>query len=580
MTCNTHKYHFALLAIAVFLSACNMPAPSQNQTPKASPNAIFDDFSYQGKDTIFNQPLAKTKIQNPILNGFYPDPSIVRVGHDYYMVNSTFSLFPGLPIFHSKDLAHWQQLGNAINRPEQLNFDGLHIGYNGIYAPAIEYRQGTFYIITTCVGCGGNFIITATDPAGPWSDPIWLPELAGIDPSLFFDDDGKVYIVHHKDPANKKYPAHTSIAIMEVDANTFQPISKDVELVNGDDPAPWHTEYLEGPHIYKVKNKYYLSASGGGTEYFHSYLLYRADSILGPYEANQENPVLTQIGLPKDREFPITAAGHGDLFDDPNGDWWVVFLANRVYDLDKTDIGHFHTGREPFLLPVTWNDGWPTILPDHAPIPYQIDRPALPQIPSNNEFKRGNYTQIYDFESNQVPLEWLFIRTPRTQWWKIENGRLFMSARKDRLGENNQPSFIGRRLAHMKATYSVKLQFPELQPGLEAGMMSMQNDDNYIAFGLSQNSQGDKVLQVRRKANTPELVQGVTIKEQRITLQRAQQIELRVDIDKANMDFYYRIEEQPYQPLIMSVNSSVLSSFEAGGFTGAIVGMYSQDNNR
>lgn len=158
------KLKCLLLAVyASLLAACAQDAPLKTSS---KPLAHFSWFEYQGNDEIFKAPLAANQYQNPILAGYHPDPSIVRVGEDYYLVNSTFGFYPGIPVFHSRDLVNWTQLGNAIHRPEQLSFDGIHLGYNGVYAPAIEYRDGTFYVINTCVACGGNFIVTATNPAG------------------------------------------------------------------------------------------------------------------------------------------------------------------------------------------------------------------------------------------------------------------------------------------------------------------------------------------------------------------------------------------------------------------------------
>lgn len=204
----------ALAAVlAVIVTACSAPvAPTAPVSAPSSPNtARFDWFEYRGSDPVF-APTGDEQYRNPILAGFYPDPSIVRVGEDYYLVNSTFTYFPGIPVFHSRDLVNWTQIGNVIDRPSQLNFDGLGIS-RGVFAPAIAFRDGVFYVVNTCVDCGGNFITTARNPAGPWSDPIWLP-FDGIDPSLFFDDDGKAYVVNNGAPAEKPlYDGHRAIWI-------------------------------------------------------------------------------------------------------------------------------------------------------------------------------------------------------------------------------------------------------------------------------------------------------------------------------------------------------------------------------
>ncbi|MDO6422172.1 glycoside hydrolase family 43 protein [Saccharophagus degradans] len=570
------KLKCLLLAVyASLLAACAQDAPLKTSS---KPLAHFSWFEYQGNDEIFKAPLAANQYQNPILAGYHPDPSIVRVGEDYYLVNSTFGFYPGIPVFHSRDLVNWTQLGNAIHRPEQLSFDGIHLGYNGVYAPAIEYRDGTFYVINTCVACGGNFIVTATNPAGPWSDPIWLPEVIGIDPSLFFDEDGKTYIVHHRNPPVQKYPAHTALWVMEVDSKTFAPVSDDVMLVDGGDEAPWHTEYIEGPHIYKIDGTYYLYAPGGGTGYFHGQLVYRSDNVFGPYEANPNNPVLAQVGLPDGREHPVTATGHADLFQDTNGDWWTVFLGTRVYYLDKPpqDPGNFATGRETFMLPVTWQNGWPHVLEKGEAVPYRVNKPKLPAGKPAPRAMTGNFTVREEFTNASLAPHWLFVRTPRSKWWQTGNGELILEARADTIGAVNQPSFIGRRLAHMTASFATQLTFNPHTVGDEAGVLAVQNDEHFYAFGLGLNHKGQTVLRVRKKAGKNESIRGDTVAEQVVKLKHGHPIYLRVNIDKAELNFAYSTNGKRYTTLLNQADASPLTTAKAGGFTGAVVGMYAE----
>jgi xylan 1,4-beta-xylosidase len=184
----------------------------------AEHSAVFEWFEYSGHDAVFAPPLPPASYRNPILAGFYPDPSICRVGGDYYLVNSSFSWYPGIPIFHSRDLVHWTQLGYVLDRPSQLKLDGLGVS-RGVFAPAIRWHDGVFYVINTLVDAGGNFYVTARNPAGPWSDPVWLPEIDGIDPSFFFDDDGRAYIVNNGPPPDNKplYEGHRAIWLQEFD---------------------------------------------------------------------------------------------------------------------------------------------------------------------------------------------------------------------------------------------------------------------------------------------------------------------------------------------------------------------------
>lgn len=560
------------------LVACSPTSRTSEVKESNSNTAYFSWFDYAGDDEVFKQPLADDQYRNPILAGYYPDPSVVRVGEDYYMVNSTFGFFPGIPIFHSRDLVNWTQLGNVIHRPEQLSFDGIHLGYNGVYAPTIEYRDGTFYVINTCVGCGGNFVVTATDPAGPWSDPTWIPDIAGIDPSIFFDDDGKTYVVHHRDPVDKKYDAHTALWVLEVDPITFAPLSEDVMLVDGADEAPWHTEYIEGPHIYKVDGTYYLSAPGGGTGYFHGQLVYKSDNIFGPYVANPNNPILTQLGLPDDRVNPVTSTGHADMFTDSNGDWWAVFLGTRVYDLNTPprDPSNFATGRETFMLPVTWQDGWPRILDKGQAVSYAVKKPHLAVDKIALTPLTGNYHVRDEFKNNELAPHWLMVRTPHRQWWKTANQGLSMQARSSQMGDYQQPSFVGRRLAHMKASFATKVQFNPEQQNDEAGLMALQNDDYFYAFGVGLNAKGERVLRVRKKAGSDYAKYGQVVTESKLSIKASDAVYLSMAIDKTQLNFSYSLDGKTYTTLLDNADGKVLTTAMAGGFTGAVVGMYAQ----
>jgi len=539
-------------------------------------------FEYAGDDEIFRTTLPDDEYQNPILAGFYPDPSVVRVGGDYYLVNSTFGFFPGIPVFHSRDLVHWTQLGNAIGRPEQLSFDGIPLGNGGVYAPSINYRDGTFYVINTCIGCGGNFVVTANDPAGPWSGPVWMPHLDGIDPSIFFDEDGRTYVVHQRTPKQKRFDAQSAVWVMEVDPETFAPLSEDVMLVDGGDEAAWNTDYLEGPHLYRIDGAYYLSAAGGGTGYYHQQLVYRSDHVFGPYTANPDNPVLTQFGLPDDRPHPVTATGHADMFQDSKGHWWAVFLGTRVYDLSTPpqDPGNFHTGRETFMLPMQWVDGWPVILDKGRTVPYRVRVPGLQSTEPAGRPMTGNYEIRDEFTEASLGPEWLFVRTPHTTWWKTGAGGLILQARSERIGDHAQPSFIGRRLAHMHAVFGAKMEFFPLAQKDEAGLLAIQNDDYFYAFGLGRNNDNQTVLRVRKKAGGDGPAAGDTLVETRIDIESGEPLYLRISIDRATLDFSYSLDGENYLMLLDNADSRVLTTAMAGGFTGAVVGMYAEGGRR
>jgi len=349
---------------------------------------------------------------NPILSGFYPDPSITKVEDDYYLVHSTFSYFPGVPIFHSKDLVNWEQIGNILDRPEQLDLDGLGVS-RGIFAPTIEHHEGVFYMVTTLIDNGGNFVVTSNDPAGPWSDPVWLPEVSGIDPSLFFDDDGKAYIIYNSEaPDNKPlYDGHRTIRINEFDYKNLKTVGDNQILVNGGIDLSQKPVWIEGPHIYKKDGYYYLMAAEGGTSVNHSEVILRSEDVKGEYIPWEKNPILTQRHLPADRENPVSATGHADLVETQNGEWWAVFLATRPYDAEDS----YNMGRETFLAPVKWEDGWPVINPEFDKVQFSYPVPDLPSGKKPSLPLNGNFSYTENFENDELPLYWLMLRTPRSE---------------------------------------------------------------------------------------------------------------------------------------------------------------------
>lgn len=266
--------------------------------PAAAQEARFADFRYEGRSIERAVPKAG-EYRNPILSGYYPDPSITRVGEDYYLVLSSFTHYPGLPIFRSRDLVNWVQIGNAIDRPGQLDTSGLAVS-RGVFAPDISYHAGTFYIVNTCVDCKGNFVITAKDPAGPWSDPIWLP-FEGIDPSITWEGD-RAYIVNNRAPSEPaRYDGHRALWIQEYDWRAGKMVGPSTEIVNGGVDLSKKPVWIEGPHIFKKDGWYYLTAAEGGTSVNHSQVVFRSKALTGPYAPWDKNPILTQRDLDPSR---------------------------------------------------------------------------------------------------------------------------------------------------------------------------------------------------------------------------------------------------------------------------------------
>ena len=300
-----------------------------------------------------------TSLKNPLIPGFYPDPSICRVKDDFYMVTSSFVFYPGIPIFHSKDLMNWTQIGYVLNRPGQLPLDP-EITSGGIFAPTIRYHDGIFYVIVTNVAIG-NFIVTAKTPEGPWSDPHWIDGAEGIDPSLFWDDDGKAYYTGTTGFGSKT----PGIWISEIDLTDFCLVGEKTHLWSG---ALIGCHSPEAPHIYKKDGLYYLMIAEGGTEVYHAVTIARSSNVLGPYKGYSGNPILTHRHL--GTRYSITNVGHGDLIELKDGSWYIVTLASRIY-------GGYHKnmGRETFVAPVEWENGWPVVSPGSGRIEWTYPAP-------------------------------------------------------------------------------------------------------------------------------------------------------------------------------------------------------------
>lgn len=559
-----------ILFAALSLSAAAMPAP-----------VAFDHFDYTGRDTVFAQPLPAGHFRNPILAGFYPDPSICRVGDDYYLINSTFSYFPGIPIFHSRDLVNWTQLGHVIDRPTQLDYDGLGIT-RGLFAPAISHHDGTFYVVCTMVDAGGNFLMTAKDPAGPWSDPIWL-DFDGIDPSLFFDDDGRAWMVNNGNPPDNQplYQGHRAIWLQEFDLAAQKLVGPRSIIVNGGADLSTKPVWIEGPHLYKRDGWYYLCCAEGGTSVHHSQVILRSRSVTGPFEPWSKNPILTQRDLDGTVEHAVTCTGHADLVEGPDGRWWSVFLACRPFAKE-----FWTTGRETFLLPVTWtDDGWPQILPPGERVPYVVETPKSragfsppsaesrlkPALPLN-----GNFTWRDNFTDDTLSPLWIMLRTPKETWWKTNAaGELHLTPRADALSGKGNPSFLARRLQHARFDASTALT-PPAADGVSAGLAALQNETHYFYLGVRREGAENLTLFLER-FNGGEKAEVIATK----TIPRADRLQLRLTGDDLSLAFSYSTSAaaDSWQTLAVDVDGTPLTVQAAGGglhFTGAVVGLHAR----
>jgi len=407
-----------------------------------------------------------TMFRNPILPGFYPDPSAIRVGEDYYLVTSSFEFYPGVPIFHSLDLVNWRQIGHVLDRPSQLNLDGI-LPSRGIWAPTIRYHQGKFYMITTLVDNKKdthNFYVTAEDPAGSWTDPIWLEDAPGIDPSLFFDDDGKVYYTGNRvPPEGQQYPKHMDIWLQEIDLESGKLVGSKSSIWQG---ALKVAHAQESPHLYKIGAWYYIMIAEGGTGHTHAITIARSKSVTGPFEGYKGNPILSHRHL--GRDYPIVNVGHGELIETQKGDWWMLCLASRPYG------GYYRNlGRETFLTPVKWEAEWPVVNPGKGVLEQVAEAPDLPETlwpvcPIRD-----------DFEDSQLSLIWNFIRTPREEFWSLSErpGCLRLKLKPISIVENLNPSFVGRRQQHLSFRAATQLIYAPSKNGEVAGIVLLQNAD-------------------------------------------------------------------------------------------------------
>jgi alpha-N-arabinofuranosidase len=551
-------------AAAALLAGCSsLPEPA----PAPAGAAAFDWFHYEGDDRL-PEP-GPAEYRNPILQGFYPDPSITRVGDDFYLVTSTFSWFPGIPIFHSRDLVSWRQIGNAIHRPDQLDFGRLGLS-RGVFAPAIEHHRGTFYILNTCVDCGGNFLITATDPAGPWSDPVWLPDLEGaIDPSLFFDEDGRSWIVNNGPPEGAPlYEGHRAIWIQEYDAASKRTTGPRRVLVNGGIDITQRPIWIEGPHIIRKDGFYYLIAAEGGTAVGHSQVVLRSERVTGPYVPGPRNPILTQRDLPPDRPRPITSAGHADFVRLDNGQWWATFLAVRSYADD-----YYNTGRETFLMPVVWEDGWPRITAPREAIPYSHARPALPRQLAPPVPTSGPFAHREDFNGGRLPFHWMMPRNPRERWYELDDGRLVLRARAVGLGENGNPSFLARRQQHINASATTVIRFAPLRDGEEAGLAAFQSEEFWYFLALAMEN-GRQILKLERRAGPGDPAGGIAIASIPSPVPAGAPLWLRAEARGPVYRFSYAVREGEWRTLFDHADGTILSTRTAGGFVGAVFGVH------
>ncbi|MBO4906576.1 MAG: glycoside hydrolase family 43 protein [Bacteroidaceae bacterium] len=544
--------------------------------------AQFSFFQYSGNDTRFQQDFNPTsQYLNPILAGFYPDPSICRAGDTYYLVNSSFAFFPGVPTFESKDLVHWTQVGHVLDRASQLPLEGQGVSA-GIFAPDIKYNEKnkTFYMITTNVG-RGNFFVKTQDPHQGWSEPVYLHQIDGIDPSFFFDSkSGRAFIVHNAPvEGGHDYEGQRAIRILEFDINGDSIITAGTpnrrgwyQIVRGGTHVSERPIWIEGPHLYRIGKFYYLMCAEGGTGDAHSEVIFRASvkadiTKADSWEECPHNPILTQRDLYNYQQNPylphdaVTSTGHADLVMTPNGDWYAVFLGCRAYNGP-----YYNTGRDTYMLPVTWKDGWPTILPHATPVPAVVDKPGL--LAADN-LMTGNFSYTDRFNDSQLAPRWIFLRNPST-FYQTGSG-LTLTPKAVNIAERKSPSAIFCRQQHTNFTAETEVRFSPQSKSDLAGLVLLQNEDYHFVLGLTKLDNKLAVTLTRRE-KAPVLIASALIENDK-------PVRLKIEGQGRYYSFYYALEGGEWQPLAVGTDAINLSTAYSGGFIGTCIGLYATSAN-
>ena len=508
--------------------------------------AIFIFFVHAFGSIVFGQDVPNT-FQNPIISGYHPDPSICRVGADYYLVNSTFIWFPGLPVYHSNDLVNWELIGHGIHRPEQLNFEGLNDRL-GAYAATIRHHDGVFYIINTCVGCGGNFYVTATNPAGPWSNPVWIKDAPGIDPDLMWDDDGTCYYTGHNG-VHRDYQGQCEIWTQELDLEKGELVG--IRAIHTTGHAN-NASYTEGPHMYKINGKYLLMVSEGGTGPFHSLTVHHSDSILGPFSADMINPVITHRHLGKD--YPVQAIGHGDLIQTQKGEWWCVALGKREIE-GKTILA-----RETFLAKVDFEGQTPIFNKGEGKVLAEQKRPDLPWTPKNEEPIKD------EFNDEKLALKWNFVRQPKGDFYKIEDGQLVLNLKPQVVDSLVHAPMIIQRTKHFKFTATTKVKFKTKKEHEQAGLILYRTNQNHYQL---MKEKGQLVLYKSFKG-VKEIMAKVPYDESEVYLQAIG--------DDLDIDFKYGVSENDMKNIGDTQSLEVIADGNGNQFNGPGIGMYATSN--
>ena len=560
------------LCMAMF-SAGGFAQSGKSKRVKNAP--VFSQVVYQGNDKVYNEnPLQAGEFYNPILQGCYPDPAITRKGDDYFLVCSSFAMFPGVPIFHSKDLVNWKQIGHVLDRTSQLKVHDTGISA-GVYAPAIKYNPNndTFYMITTQFAGGfGNIIVKTKDPFKGWSDPVKL-DFEGIDPSIFFDDDGKAYVVHNDAPDKGKalYEGHRVIKIWEYDVENDQVIAgTDRIIVNGGVDLAKKPIWIEAPHLYKKDGRYYLMCAEGGTGDWHSEVIFVSDTPKGPYTPAPNNPILSQRYLNPNRGYNVDWAGHADLVETPDGKYYGVFLAIRPNGKGRVNIG-----RETFILPVDWSGEFPVFENGLIPMEPKLRLPKGVENKTGKEgyFPNGNFTFTATFTSSPLDYRWIGLRGPREEFVSVlKEGGLQIAPFPVTIKEVKPTSTLFHRQQHSNFSFTTTLKYaPKSEKDL-AGITCVQSERFNYVFGLTKKDKDFYLVLERTERGVSKVLASTKV-------ELKGPVRLQVKGAGDDYEFSYSTDGDRFVRLGGTVSGDILSTNVAGGFTGCLLGLYATSAN-
>ncbi len=576
-TIRTHKINTIMLT-AAFTALFSLTVFSQTGTN----SPVFTNFVFEGNDNVYiDNPLKPDEFYNPILQGCYPDPAITKKGDDYFMVCSSFAMFPGVPIFHSKDLVNWTSLGGVLDNP--ANFDTHDCGISaGVYAPGITYNphNDTFYMIVTAFTGGlGNIIVKTKDPFKGWGEPKNL-KFNGIDPSIFFDNDGKAYIVHNDAPdrGTELYEGHRVIKIWEYNLDEDQVIEgTDKIIVNGGVDLSKKPIWIEAPHIYKKNGKYYLMCAEGGTGGWHSEVIFKSDNPKGPFIPSPGNPILTQRHFPKERVNKVDWAGHADLVLGPdNQKYYGVFLAIRPNEKQRVN-----TGRETFILPVDWSGEFPVFENGLVPMEPKLKMPAgvtENKTGKDGFFPNGNFTFTDNFKAEKLDYRWIGLRGPREDFISTSKQGLKIKPFETNIKEVKPTSTLFYRQMHKTFSFTATVDYkPESEKEL-AGIVALQSERYNYVFGITKKG-ADYYILLERTAGKfrSHETESKIVASAKIDLNKPVRLQMAASGD--DYQFNYSTNGTDFVNVGGTVSGDILSTDVAGGFTGCLLGLYATSAN-